>query len=64
MEKEKGLDWREKKVLKKTFKFERKGKTGEWKEYFQKDDIDYANKLFEKYKLDFFFENDYKKKFQ
>jgi|GEM_PF-644487 len=45
MEKEKGLDARAKKDLKESFRFARKGKTGEWRSYFDNEDIEYVGNI-------------------
>lgn len=54
MEEENGLDKRAKKTLKKSFRFARKGTIGEWENYFDEEDIKFANNLFRKYRLESF----------
>lgn len=51
MEEEKGLDKRTSSHLKEGFRFARKGSIGQWKEYFEDDDLELLHRMLEEYKL-------------
>lgn len=48
MEEEKGLDTRAKQGLKESFRFARKGQAGQWRSYFDSEDVEYVNGMLTK----------------